>query len=161
MMSTSAPSNSVSFRVIENITFSKDFNQFLLQFTDVYQKLAVSSNAKEIGLYETGIELLNGQQFSGANPQTKIQIYRKCFVFGAIASGATLNIPHLTNYVDLTRFYGTYSSAAMSGPLPRVSATLITDQVSLDIVGANIVIVNGATAPAITRGKITMEYTKN
>lgn len=159
-MATSAPSNSIAFRVVENITFSKDFNQFLLQFSDLYQKLATASNSKDIGLYES-VEILNGQQYFTAAPRIKSQVYRKCFLVTAIAPGATLNIAHGITYNELTRIYGTYHTAVRNGPLPRVSATLVTDQVSLDVVGPNIVIINGATAQAILSGKVTLEYIKN
>lgn len=158
---TFSPANSQAFKVIENVTFSKDQGQFLLQLTDLYQKLATSTNAKDIGTYET-VELLNGQQYFGANPQTKIQIYRKCFVVGAIASGATSNIAHGITFTKLTRAYGTCITAVVDyRPIPYVSATLITDQIQMRVTATNIVIVNGATAPNITSGTIVLEYQKN
>jgi hypothetical protein len=160
-MSTSAPANSLSFRVIENVTFAKDFDQFLLQFTDIYQKLAKSTNAKDIGDYET-VELLNGQQFYGPNPQTKIQIYRKCFALGAVAAGATSSFAHGITLTQLTRVYGTCITAVVDyRPIPYASTTIVTDQIQLTVTATNIVIVNGVTAPNITSGIIVMEYQKN
>lgn len=162
-MATSAPANSVSFRVPENITFSRDFNQFLLQFTDIYQKLAVSSNAKDIALYEVDQEILNGQTFSGANPQTKVAIYRKCFAFNIIAPGATLNIAHgIIGINRVTRVYGTCITALPEDrPIPYSDTIAITNQISIRRNGPNIIVVNGATAPAITSGRVIMEYAKN
>jgi hypothetical protein len=164
-MSTSAPTNSISFRVQENVTFSKDFGQFLLQLTDLYQKLAVSTNAKDIADYEN-IELINGQQFFGVygsiDPQKKIQIYRKCFAFGSINAGATLNIAHGVTLTQLTRLYGTcYTKVGDYRPIPRVSATTATQQIQIDATTTNIVIVNGAAAPIIEYGLVVMEYMKN
>lgn len=158
---TFSPANSLAFKVVENVTFSKDQGQFLLQLTDLYQKLATSTNAKDIGSYET-VELLNGQQFFGPNPQTKIQIYRKCFAIGAIAAGATSSIAHGITLTRLTRAYGTCITDVVDyRPIPYVSATLITNQIQLTVTATNVVVVNGATAPNITSGIIVLEYQKN
>ena len=157
---TSSPENSIGFYLEENFTYTKDKETLPNQMNEVYQKIARASNAKEIARYEE-IETLTGQRFPGATPQTKKSIYRKVFIFGAIASGATLNIAHgLTGVTSYTRVYGTITDGTNHYPLPRVSATLITDQVSLDIIGANIRIINGATAVAVTSGFVILEFQK-
>jgi len=153
----SAPINSNSFRVVENVTFSKDFNQFILQFTDLYQKLATASNAKDIALYENS-EVLNGQAFFGANPQTKIQIYRKCFA----VTPPTYTFAHGIVPTRITRLYGAgLTTTGRHIPLPYVSATVVTNQIELYATATDIVITLGGTAPVLTSAYIIMEYQKN
>ncbi len=118
-------------------------------------------NRKEMAQYET-IETQNNQTFPGTTPQAKIQIFRKILIFGAIAAGATLNIAHgVTGITDFTRIYGTFITAADNRPLPYVDVVNVTNQVSVRRVGANIVIINGATAPNITSGRVILEFMKN
>jgi len=128
--------------------------------TQSYIDLAQAANFKEVGTYET-TEIVTGQQFfNTAAPQNKRFTYRRCYVVGAIAAGATLLIPHgIAGIIMFTRMYGTCITNVVDyRPIPMVSATTLTDQVSLRVVGANIEIVNGATAPNITSGVIVLEY---
>jgi hypothetical protein len=160
---TSSPINSVAFQVPENITFTKDFDQFIVQLTEIYTKLARASNAKDVGTYDL-TELVNGQKFfTIGNPQIKRSAYRKVFAFGAIAPGATLNIAHgITGITTFTRMYGTIITNVVDDrPLPYVDTIIVTNQVSLLRNGANIVIINGATAPNITSGIVILEYLKS
>ena len=125
-----------------------------------YIEIAQAANFKDIATYET-TEIVTGQQFfNTVEPQNKRFTYRQCYVVGAIAAGATLLIPHgIVGIIMFTRMYGTCITNVIDyRPIPMVSATILTDQVSLRVVGANIEIVNGATAPAITSGVVVLEY---
>lgn len=149
------------FQLAENETFPKEWEKFWNQYSSFYPKLAKASNSKDIGTYEL-TEILNGQKFYGANPQVKRDVYRKCFAFGAIAAGATLNIAHgVANITNITRLYGTCTTVVVDQrPIPFADITLITNQIMLVLNGANIVIVNGATAPNITNGIVVLECVK-
>jgi hypothetical protein len=128
--------------------------------TQTYIEISQSNNIKDTATYET-TEIVTGQQFfNTAEPQKKRFTYRQCYVVGAIAAGATLLIPHgIVGIIMFTRMYGTCITNVVDyRPIPMVSATVVTDQVSLRVVGANIEIVNGATAPNITSGVIVLEY---
>lgn len=114
-------------------------------------------NRKDTGTYDLS-ELQNNQQFYGANPQVKRFVFRKVFQF----TGALLTFPHnITGAAMYTRIYGTVQTAADSRPLPYVDTVAVTNQVSVLVTGANIVITNGATAPAIVSGLVVVEYLKN
>lgn len=154
-------SSIIPFQIAENQPFPKEWEKFWNQYVAFYPKLAKASNSKDIGIYEL-TEILNGQKFFGATPQVKRDVYRKCFAFGAIAAGATLNIAHgVANLTNLTRLYGTCVTAVVDyRPIPFVDITLITNQIMVLLAGANIVIVNGATAPNITSGICVVEYIK-
>ena len=156
---TSSPTNSLAYKIAENMTFAKEWEPFLNQFTTLYNQFSKAINARDIALYEE-TEVVNGQMFFGANPQTKRTVYRKCFPITAIAIGAVLNIPHgIDNLTSFTRMYGTIvTSVPDDRPLPYVDAAVVTNQVSVLRNGANIVIQNGATSPAITSGYLIAEY---
>lgn len=159
---TFGPANSLAFTVQETVTFSKDQDQFLKQLTSLYEKLARAINARDIALYSE-LELLNGQTFPGATPQSNKSVFRKIFPFGAIVAGATLTFAHnIGTFAQFTRIYGTCKTALPDyRPIPFASATLVTDQIEVTVDAANINIVNGATAPNIDNGFIVLEYLKN
>jgi len=118
-------------------------------------------NRKEMGQYET-VEVQVNQTFPGATAQAKGQVFRKIFEFGAIAIGGNLIIPHLINgTLDFTRIYGTCVTAIDSRPLPFNSVLAANQGVQLLTTGVNIVITNGAAAPAILSGRIILEFIKS
>jgi hypothetical protein len=161
---TFAPESSKQIPLPENISFSKDYSQFLEQITKLYRDIARSVNSKERAAYPLELEILNSQTFfTTGDPQKYRGVFRKVFEIGAVAQGATLNTAHgITNLTALTRLYGTIITDVVDyRPLPRVSTANVNQQVSLDLVGANIVLINGAAAPAITSGIIVVEYMKN
>ncbi len=159
---TFSPANALAFYVPETITFSKDQDQFIKQLTTQTEQVARSLNSKDIAIYDQ-VEILNGQKFPGATPQTKKSVFRKIFQFGAIAAGATLNIAHgITPIAQFTRIYGTCITDVVDyRPIPYASATLVTNQIEINVGALNVNIVNGATAPNITSGIIVLEYLKN
>lgn len=159
---TFQPIDSIAPFITASTVLPEDYSQLLIRLTTIFNDIAYKVNAREIAFYEPA-EQLTGQAWFSANPNLKRQTFRKVYSFGAILTGATLNIPHNIPDVFLfTHIYGTIlTDVPDQRPLPRVSATLVTDQVSLDVGAVNIVIVNGATAPNITSGFVVLEYLKN
>lgn len=137
---------------------AKELKELLKKTLEDHAKMI---NIKDTGSYEE-IEQIINQQFFGANPQTKRYVFRQVYDFGAIAAGATLNIVHgITGITEFTRIYGTVVTNVIDyRPLPRVSTVAINQQISLDVVGINIVIINGAGSPNITDGIVVLEYLK-
>lgn len=159
---TFAPINSLQAYLPTTRVFTKDPTEMRNTLTDVYTEIANAVNIRDIALYDQS-EIINGQQyFFPNNPQRKRTAYRKVFSIGAIAAGATLNTAHgLTNVSIYTRIYGTCITATPDyRPIPYVSTTL-NQQISIRVTATNIVIVNGAGAPAITSGIVVLEYLKN
>lgn len=145
--------------------FPEDNKQFLGRLDTVYIDIAKQVNCREIARYEA-TETLTGQQFyDPTNAQVRNYSYRKVFFFGAIASGAMLNIAHgITNQTIFTYVGGGVNDATpYFKPLPYVSMANLGFQIDVKIDNVNIIIVNGVagTAPAITRGVIIVEYLKN
>lgn len=158
---TSSPENSIGYLLQENFTYTQNEESLHNQMNEVYQKIARASNAKEIGIYEE-TEIITGQRFFGATPQTKRSVYRKVFTFGAILAGGVLNIVHNINgLVSFTSITGTIITAVPDDrPLPYADAIAVTNQVSVLRNGINLVVTNGATAPNITSGILICEYMK-
>ena len=147
--------------------FPQDQSQFLIKITDVYSKTANAVNIRQIGLFQEGNAQLTGQQFSTfANSSVTKFSYRKIFYFGAINTGATLNIPHgITNLVQLTNLYGTCITDVVDyRPIPFADVGVVVNSIAIRAtggVGGNIIIQNGAGSPPITSGIAVIEYLLN
>jgi len=163
---TFLPSNSKSPFLPTTQVFPEDESQRLIVLTDNYTSLAQNINQREIGTFET-IEQLNGQQFFNAtDPEKKRFAYRKVFVVGAIAAGATSTIAHgitaANTTTTFTHIYGTVRTATIDNrPIPYSSATAVNLQIEVNVDATNINIINGAAAPAITSGIVVLEFIKN
>lgn len=155
------PVNTQNTFLPTTIFFPDNFDEFRVKFIESYILSANAINSRDIGIYDEQ-EIITGQVWATTDVLTKGSTFRKIFFFGAIAPGATLNIPHgLGSTISLvTEWKGGVVVAGGFRPLPRVSATAVNEQISVDISGANIVIVNGAGAPAITNGVVVLEYIK-
>lgn len=157
------PSNTLSPFLQTTVFFPEQFEEFRSKFLQLYFNIANNVNIRGISIFES-TESLTGEQWnSTTNSQLKRQTFRKVFIIGAIAAGATSttahNIPVITEF---THIYGTATTDVVDyRPIPYASATLITDQIQLTITPINIVIVNGATAPNITSAIVVLEYFKN
>jgi hypothetical protein len=148
--------------------FPEDYKQFLDRFNSIYTDIAKQVNCREICRYEP-TETLTGQQFLDAsNIQNRKYTYRKVYYFGAIASGATLNIPHgITITAGQTLFTyiggGFVDSTPYYKPLPYAHSSAIGNQLDVKLDNINIILINGTAgvAPAIVRGCVVLEYLKN
>lgn len=137
--------------------------QMLIRLQGYLREISLKVNIRQLGFYED-IETPAGQAFFSVDDTSQKRLsFRKVFQFGPIVAGTTLNIIHGLGTVSLfTNIYGTILTAVPDNrPLPYVDEAVVTNQVSVKIVGANIVIINGATAPNITSGIVILEYLKN
>lgn len=161
---TYEPFNAKTAFLSTSEVYPKDESQLLIKLTDLHTSVAYAVNVREISLYQDTQEALTGQQWSIPGDNTKKRLtFRKAFYFGAIATGATLNIPHgISGLVECTAFKGACVTDVVDyRPIPFVSTVAVNQQISIRVVGANIEIVNGAGAPNITSGKVVIEYFKN
>ncbi len=159
-MST-APDSSTGNFISENYVIPEEPEKMQEFLKQTLENIARFINRKDTAQYET-IEVQNNQTFPGTDPQNKKQAYRKIFEFADIAVGATLNILHnITNLVETTKWSGNFITAADERPLPYADEAVVTNQVSVKRIGANYVIINGATAPAIISGRLIVDFLKN
>ncbi len=144
---------------------SQDFEQSWIKIQSTITDISLKTNLRQIGLYN-GFENPTGQEwFKNTVGGIPRQALRKVYTFGVIVAGATLNIPHLipaSTNLTFTNIYGTIKTVVPDDrPLPYVDAAVVTNQVSVNRNGVNIVITNGATAPDIVSGIVVLEYLKN
>lgn len=162
-MTTFQPANSNAVFLPTTIQYPKDPQELLERLNKAYEDTATRLNIKQIGIFDL-VEFLTGEQWPViGNPQKKRQTFRIIFNFDAIAPGATLVIPHgLTGVTAYTHIYGTAITDVVDNrPIPYASATVVTNQIEINVDGTNINIINGATASAITSGFVVLEYLKN
>lgn len=155
------PLNSTSSFLPTTKNFFVDEEQLRIILTRMYSDIVFSMNLKEIGSYEQ-IELYSGKQFfMPGTAQLKRYVYRKSFVFGAIASGATSTQAHgIAQLSSFTSIYGTCVTDIIDyRPIPYSSETTTTN-IELLVDATNITMINGSTAPNITSALVILEYFK-
>jgi hypothetical protein len=133
--------------------FPKDPELLETELSKSYLDTANSVNQREIALYAQK-PIITGQQWYGSTSGQTQQTLRQIYSF----SDSLLTIPHgITNFVGITRVFGTFFDGTMWYPLPYVSPTA-TDQVAVKIGPVNILITKGTTAPAISSGTVVLEW---
>lgn len=160
---TFQPINSKTAFLPTTEVFPKDESQRLIKQTSNYTDIAQAVNVREIALYQDTQPVITGQQFSDpGNAQKKKYTFRTMYYFGAIAAGATLNIPHeIKNLFQLTHAYGTCVIGNDFTSIPHVSTVALDEQISMEVTATDIEIINGAGGPNITSGIIVLEYLLN
>jgi hypothetical protein len=159
-MTSFEPTGAMNSFVATTREFPYEPKDLVVTLEHTYTEIAQAINFREIGSYTT-VEVLTGKAYFDPNDYNNTRIaFRQVYIVGPIVAGATLNIPHnIAGTFTITLLEGTCITTVVDQrPIPYASATLVTDQISITLLGANIVIVNGATAPNITSGIVTLEY---
>ena len=158
---TYQPYNSKSAYVPRTEVYPEDQDDLLTKLTDVHTLVANAVNVREIALYQDEQETVTGAQFSIAGTNNrKQQSLRKCLYFGAIATGATLNINHnIPSPTEFVRIEGTCITDVVDfRPIPFSSTVALNQQISIRVTSTIVEIINGAASPNITSGKVILEY---
>ena len=149
-----------------SVELSENFNLFNEQVTLLYKRIANSTNTKTGGLHDK-VERYNSDQYFTATPNLYRNVYRKSFDLielagGNIAPGATVTAAHgIVGIVLVVNWYGgVVTDTPDFRPVPYVDTVAVTNQIGVTATAVNIVLVNGATAPTITSGVLTLEYLK-
>lgn len=159
---TYQPANTESSFIPATEYFPPDDAALRLKLTDIYSKAAAAINLKEIALYEEFEQLTGKQFYNPADPQKRRNGFRRVFSFGAIAAGATLPITHgIKGIVQTTFIGGCCTTAIDSRSVPYASVANVNQQIEIQSTPTQIIITNGAAAPAITSGYVSIEYLKN
>lgn len=162
-MSVSQPVNNQSTFLPTTIVFPKDFEEFLIRLTKTYSDIANIVNIKGTAIYET-TETLTGEQWNNpGQPTNRRQTFREIFPFGGILSGSSLPIVHnITGVTSYTHIYGTVNTSLPDArSIPYADVTSVTNQIAVNITPTTATIMNGATAPNITKGYLILEYLKS
>lgn len=118
---------------------------------------ATKLNAREIGIYGLGFQIINGQQWFITGQVNKQQALRRLYKFTAAG-----NIAHEINWAGLfmvsPNSYGTFTDGTNWYGAVYGSNVAIAGQVSFYVTPTNIVVLSGGGAPAITSGYINLEW---
>ena len=157
------PNNSLAPFLQTSVFFPEEFDEFRVKFLQLYRDISNCVNVREISIYDLQ-EFLTGERwFTIGNPQVKRQTYRQTYAIGAIAPGGTATVAHgIVGFTAFTHIYGTAITAFPDNrPIPYASVTNVTQQIEIRVDATNIIIHNGAAAPAITSAIVVLEYLKN
>lgn len=142
--------------------FPVDSKKLEVELNSSYIDIANCVNARTIGIFPTNRPTVTGERWylTSSTQQTLRQIYS----FGAIASGAELDIPlGFTNWNMLTKITATVlTNVPDYRPIPFVDPTTATN--GMEILVATVAgmlqirIILGSTAPAVVSGIAVIEF---
>lgn len=134
-----------------------DVRELANQSDHAYIDIAQKMNAREIGLYATGFQIVNGQGWYLNGGNLKQQALRQVYQFTVAG-----NIPHGLNWASVSfispNSYGTYTDGTNWYGVIYASSTAIAGQVSFYVTPTNIVVLVDAGAPVPTSGIINLEW---
>lgn len=138
--------------------FPEDPSFLHRELNNSYVDIAKSVNLREIGVYSQSLTA-TGQVFEVLPGTQSQEAQRQIYIIGAIAPGATSSTDHnLINFTMFTHIYGVaQTSTNIWEPLPYASVTANAN-VELSVTQTQIVIKNGAAAPAITSVIVVLEF---
>lgn len=167
-MSTSG--NFGAFVPTTEILNDLDDKELRLRLYQILNRLALSTNDKDIGIYPV-TEFVNGQKYFSSqdrsSSQYQRQVFRKVIDFGALPNAGTKSVAHgittQATYV-FTRIYATATDPGATDvtgsiPLPYSSPTL-NQNIALNIDNTNVNIVTAIDYSAYTECYVVLEYVK-
>ncbi len=137
--------------------FPEDLPQLTVEINKSYVDIANAVNNRTISIFPSNRPAITGESFFISQARRQ-QTLRQVYPFDAIASGATLTIPHgINDFVQFTRMYGTcITDIPDYRPIPYVP-TVQPNYIVLRADDTDIIIVNG-TGPNIVSGIIILEW---
>jgi len=139
-------------------SFPQDPQELAVQLSKSYIDVAGAVNDRTIGIYPTQKPAVTGEAFYLSNNQ-KQQTLRQVFTFTA-----TTAITHGITITDSNQFtccYGSYTDGTSSFGLPFGTSVAMAGLISFYVSATQIVFVLGAGAPALTSGRIVLQWLSN
>lgn len=135
--------------------FPEEISQLTVEVNKSYVETANAVNLRTIGLFPTNRFAITGESWflSGNKKQ---QTLRQVYTFTA-----TTAISHgisVTSTTQFTRCFGTYTNGTNSFGLIWGTSGAIPNQISFYVTSTQIVFVVDAGAPALTSGRIVLEW---
>jgi hypothetical protein len=136
--------------------FPEEMHKLTVEVNKAWLDTAKAVNERTIGLYPTTRPAITGNSYF-FSLNLRQQSIRQVYQFTAAGS-----IPHGINTTQIWGFAsitGTFTDGTNWYPLPYVSETGATNQISIQVTPTNIVITAGAGAPpTITKGIVILEW---
>lgn len=138
-------------------TFPLDQQELTVEIDKTYIDIANKVNARTIGLFALGAQIVTGEQWYLRGSAQKQQTLRQIYTF--TAAGSILHGISTSTISGFTKIYGTFTDGTNWYPLPYVDVTAANNQVNVYVSPTNIVITRGAgSPPAITSGFVVLEW---
>lgn len=135
--------------------FPEEAQPLSVEINRAYDEIANCINARTIGVFAAGQELITGNSYfiAGQRYQSIRRIY---------SIAATGNTPHRLNTANIFNFVlinGTFKSGTDNYALPYVDVVSVDNQISLSLTSTDIVITPGAgSPPTFDSGFVTLEW---
>ena len=137
--------------------FPRDNSQVLgIELDKSYIEIASRVNERTIGIYAVNFPIVTGNQWFLIGQPQRQQTIRQAYVFTS-----TVPINHGINVTDPSQFVlcsGSYTNGTNSFGLPFATSVAIAGQITFYLTATQIIFVVGAGAPALTSGKIILEW---
>lgn len=135
--------------------FPDDPKKLILELNKSYLDTANAVNNRTIGIFTTNNPVVTGESWFINNSQRN-QSIRRVYTFTTTAA-----INHGINVVTPTQFsrcFGDYTDGTNSYGLFWATSVAIAGQITFYLTSTQIIFVVGGGAPALTSGKITLEW---
>lgn len=135
--------------------FPEEDHQMSVEMNKAYIDIANAVNSRTIGLYSLNQATITGNNYFIAKNRRQ-QTLRRVYAFTT-----TTSIPHNIQVLDPDQFIncmGSYTNGTNSFSLPWATSVAIAGQITFYVTSTNIVFVTGAGAPALTSGRIVLEW---
>jgi hypothetical protein len=135
--------------------FPEDLHQISIEMNKSWVDIANAVNERTIGIFPTVFPALTGESWFIDNNR-KQQTFRRVYTFTSTAS-----INHGITVIDpnqFTRCWGNYTDGTNSFGIIWATTMAILGQITFDITSTQIVFNVGAGAPALTKGRVTLEW---
>ena len=135
--------------------FPEDLQQLTVQVNKSYVDIANAVNNRTIGLFPVNRPAITGESWFLTKNQRQ-QTLRQVYTFTTTSA-----IDHGIDVIDPNQFthcYGSYTNGINSFGLFWATSIAIAGQITFYITSTQIVFLVGAGAPALTKGKITLEW---
>lgn len=132
-----------------------DVKQLAIETNKAYIDIANAVNSRTISIFSTNVPAINGESWFLVNNQRQ-QAFRRVYTFTT-----TANIPHGITIVEpgqFTRGFGTYTDGTDSFGLTFGTSVAVAGIITFYVTSTNIVFSVGAGAPALTSGKLVLEW---
>jgi hypothetical protein len=135
--------------------FPTEINSLTIEINRSYINIANAVNNRTIGLFPTNRPAVTGESWFLVKNQRQ-QTLRQLYTFTT-----TTPIAHTISIEDpnqFTRCFGSYTDGTNSYGLIFGTTVAIAGQITFYVTSTQIVFVLGAGAPALTNGKIVLEW---
>lgn len=135
-------------------SFPEDAENLSTELDKAYLEIAQAVNARTIGLYPINKSAITGNAFFLTSK--KRQTLRQVYVF-TTTTAINHNITSI-NPNDFTNCNGSYTDSTNDYGLFWATSVAIAGQITFYLTSTQIIFVVGAGAPALTSGRIILEY---